>query len=323
MVDVAVVGYGQMPSVRSTEITETQMLFPVIEQAIKDSGVNRKEIGFTCSGSCDYLAGAPFAFVSNLEATGAWPPISESHVEMDGAWALYEAWVRLQEGDVDTALVFSSGTRRRADPRGPVHAARPVLPGAAVARPRVAGRPAGPGPARLRTATRRRTSPRSSPARANVVGNPNAQLTGKFDVDELLAEPYVASAAPPRLPAGLRRRGRGRARRRRHGGIAVRAAGVDPRHRPPHRPPLARRPRSHRLAVDGAGGGRGGSGIGSGAGGRDRHRTSAGGHPARCVGSRRLRRGQPVGWRPRRQPGDGHRSRAHHRGCPSGHRAGP
>jgi acetyl-CoA acetyltransferase len=77
--------------------------------------VNRKEIGFTCSGSCDYLAGAPFAFVSNLEATGAWPPISESHVEMDGAWAMYEAWVRLQEGDIDTALVFSSGISSRAN----------------------------------------------------------------------------------------------------------------------------------------------------------------------------------------------------------------
>jgi acetyl-CoA acetyltransferase len=44
-----------------------------------------------------------------VEAAGAWPPISESHVEMDGAWALYEAWVRLQHGDIDTALVFSSG----------------------------------------------------------------------------------------------------------------------------------------------------------------------------------------------------------------------
>ena len=47
--------------------------------------------------------------MQNLEAAGAWPPISESHVEMDGAWALYEAWVRLQHGDIDTALVFGSG----------------------------------------------------------------------------------------------------------------------------------------------------------------------------------------------------------------------
>src|SRR5439155_22192038 len=43
------------------------------------------------------------------DAVGAWPPIVESHVEMDGAWALYEAWVRLQHGDLDTALVYAVG----------------------------------------------------------------------------------------------------------------------------------------------------------------------------------------------------------------------
>jgi len=117
MRDIAIVSFATAPIRTDVQVTETQMLFPVIEQAINDSGINRKEIGFTCSGSCDYLAGAPFAFVSNLEATGAWPPISESHVEMDGAWALYEAWVRLQEGDVDTALVFSSGTASRGNMR--------------------------------------------------------------------------------------------------------------------------------------------------------------------------------------------------------------
>jgi acetyl-CoA acetyltransferase len=32
--------------------------------------------------------------------------MQESHVEMDGAWALYEAWVKLQLGELDTALVY-------------------------------------------------------------------------------------------------------------------------------------------------------------------------------------------------------------------------
>ena len=108
MRDVAVVSFASHTAPRVEE-TEVQLLFPVVNEAIERSGIPRREIGFTCSGSCDYLAGAPFAFVSNLEATGAWPPIAESHVEMDGAWALYEAWVRLQHGDIDSALVFSSG----------------------------------------------------------------------------------------------------------------------------------------------------------------------------------------------------------------------
>jgi acetyl-CoA acetyltransferase len=117
MRDVAVVSFASTVSTAGVEETETQMLFPVINEALERVGITRTDIGFTCSASCDYLAGAPFAFVQTLEATGAWPPISESHVEMDGAWALYEAWVRLQEGDIDTALVFSSSTATRCNLR--------------------------------------------------------------------------------------------------------------------------------------------------------------------------------------------------------------
>jgi acetyl-CoA acetyltransferase len=114
---VAVVSFAKTVSTAGVEETETQMLFPVINEALERCAITRSDIGFTCSASCDYLAGAPFAFVQTLEATGAWPPIAESHVEMDGAWALYEAWVRLQEGDIDTALVFASSTATRCDLR--------------------------------------------------------------------------------------------------------------------------------------------------------------------------------------------------------------
>lgn len=114
--EVAVVSYASVAGTHVQE-SETQMLFPVVAEAIRDSGIGRDEIGFTCSGSADYLSGGSFAFVSLLEVTGAWPPISESHVEMDGAWALYEAWVRLQHGDVDTALVYASGITSRCDLR--------------------------------------------------------------------------------------------------------------------------------------------------------------------------------------------------------------
>ena len=33
----------------------------------------------------------------------------ESHVEMDGAWALYEAWVKILTGEADIALVYGFG----------------------------------------------------------------------------------------------------------------------------------------------------------------------------------------------------------------------
>jgi len=109
MRDVAVVSFAQSKSVRDEDANEVEILMPVVSEAIEQSGVPRKQIGFTMSGSCDYLAGVPFAFVSGLDAVGAWPPIRESHVEMDGAWALYEAWVKLQTGEVDSALVYGFG----------------------------------------------------------------------------------------------------------------------------------------------------------------------------------------------------------------------
>src|SRR5262249_4264234 len=82
---------------------------PAITEALARAGLDRHEIGFTVSGSSDLLTGAPFSFVAAFDGVGAWPPIEESHVEMDGAWALYDAWVRLQHGDIDTGLVYAFG----------------------------------------------------------------------------------------------------------------------------------------------------------------------------------------------------------------------
>jgi acetyl-CoA acetyltransferase len=114
--DLAVVGWAQTPMERNTGLTETQMLMRVITDAITPLGLTRADIDFTCLGSCDYITGQAFSFVSNLDAIGAWPPKRDSHVEMDGAWALYEAWLRLHEGDIDIAVVTGSGRSSTGDP---------------------------------------------------------------------------------------------------------------------------------------------------------------------------------------------------------------
>ena len=88
---------------------EVEMMVPLISEVRKETGLDQTEIGFTCSGSSDFLAGQAFSFVMTLDAVGPVPPISESHVEMDGAWALYETWVKFQMGVIDTALVYSYG----------------------------------------------------------------------------------------------------------------------------------------------------------------------------------------------------------------------
>jgi acetyl-CoA acetyltransferase len=129
--------------------------------------------------------------VTNLEAAGAWPPISESHVEADGAWAMYEAWMRLQEDDIDVALAFGSGKSSPSDPAevwaqqlDPYYLAPlgvdPVSLAGIQARALLdAGK-----------ATERDFAEVVARSRRNAKGNPNAQLAGDVDVDALLAEPY-------------------------------------------------------------------------------------------------------------------------------------
>ena len=114
---IALNGWSVSPMVRSTDKTEAQLLLEVITGAVEDAGITRKEVDFTCAGSCDYVAGQAFSFVQNIDAIGAWPPKRDSHVEMDGAWAMYEAWIRLQEGDIDLALAFGSGKSSPGVPR--------------------------------------------------------------------------------------------------------------------------------------------------------------------------------------------------------------
>ncbi|MET9132601.1 thiolase domain-containing protein [Streptomyces antibioticus] len=108
--EIAVVAFAQTDTLRTTEEhSEVEMLMPVLHAVLERTGLKTSDIGFTCSGSSDYLAGRAFSFTLALDGVGAWPPISESHVETDGAWALYEAWTKLLTGDADTALVYSYG----------------------------------------------------------------------------------------------------------------------------------------------------------------------------------------------------------------------
>lgn len=109
MRDVAIVATAQRPMELHTRLTSVELMAPTIVAVLKRAGLTRQEIGFWCHGSCDYMSGQPFSFVSAVDAIGAWPPIVESHVEGDGALALYEAWIKIQADECDIALVFANG----------------------------------------------------------------------------------------------------------------------------------------------------------------------------------------------------------------------
>lgn len=111
MPDVAIAGFAKAPNVRETAGTTNgvEMLVPIFAEVFEKTGLSKQDIGFWCSGSSDYLAGRAFSFIAAVDAIGAFPPIHESHVEMDAAWALYEAWLKIRMGEVETALVYGFG----------------------------------------------------------------------------------------------------------------------------------------------------------------------------------------------------------------------
>ncbi|HMS77095.1 thiolase domain-containing protein [Gordonia sp. (in: high G+C Gram-positive bacteria)] len=108
---IAIVGFAHSPNVAVTHGTTNgvEMLRPCFDKLYAQLGITRTDIEFWCSGSSDYLAGRAFSFISAVDSIGAMPPINESHVEMDAAWALYEAWVKIATGEVDLALAYGFG----------------------------------------------------------------------------------------------------------------------------------------------------------------------------------------------------------------------
>ena len=192
MRDVAVVSWAQSPTVRDAGArNEVELIMPVVQQALADAGLSSvQEVDFTCSGSCDYLQGAPFAFVAGVDALGAVPPIKESHVEMDAAWALFEAWLKIQMGHAESALLYGFG---KSSPGELPHVLSlqldpyyltPLWPDSIS----LAGLQAR---AMLDAGliTEAQMAEVVARSRRNAKGNANAQLSGDVSVEELLAEP--------------------------------------------------------------------------------------------------------------------------------------
>jgi acetyl-CoA acetyltransferase len=191
MRDVAIVSFAQS-NVAREDRSEVEILLPVVKEAVRASGLARGDIDFTCSGSSDFLQGQPFAFVMALDGVGAWPPIVESHVEMDGAWALYESWVKIQTGDVDSALVYSFGKTSGGDlPEVLALALDPycvtqLWPDAdsvAALQARLYLERSG--------RTERDLAEVAARSRRDAIGNPHALVKGDFELEKLLAEPHV------------------------------------------------------------------------------------------------------------------------------------
>jgi acetyl-CoA acetyltransferase len=193
--DVAVVGFAQSPvRVRDDATTSgVEMLVPIFAEVFREVGLTRRDIGFWCSGSSDYLAGRAFSFVSAVDAIGAVPPTMESHVEMDGAWALYEAWAKVLTGEAEIALAYGFGKSSGAELRRVLalqldpYLLAPLWPDSVS----VAALQARLGLEAGRW-TEKDMAEVVARSRAAALGNPAAQVSGSVAASELLARPYVA-----------------------------------------------------------------------------------------------------------------------------------
>jgi len=169
------------------------MLVPIFTEVLGATGLTRSDIGFWCSGSSDYLAGRAFSFVSAVDAIGAVPPTMESHVEMDGAWALYEAWAKVLTGEAEIALAYGFGKSSGAELRRVLalqldpYLLAPLWPDSVS----VAALQARLGLEAGRW-TEKDMAEVAARSRAAALSNPGAQVSGSVAASELLARPYVA-----------------------------------------------------------------------------------------------------------------------------------
>lgn len=191
---VAVIGFAQAPCRPSAGTTSgVETLVPLFRQALSAAQLDRREVDFWCSGSSDYLAGRAFSFVSAIDAIGAYPPICESHVEMDAAWAFYEAYVKILAGEAETALVYgfgksSAGLLRRVlalqlDP----YVTAPLWPDSTSVAALQARLAIDAG-----IVTEQAMAEVAARSRADALTNPYAQVRGRLDVDDLVTAPYIA-----------------------------------------------------------------------------------------------------------------------------------
>ncbi|QCH22459.1 thiolase domain-containing protein [Mycobacteroides salmoniphilum] len=200
MRDVAVVSYAQSPCTAANLRDDmAEILLPVVREALEQVELRREDIDFYASGSHDFFEGRTFAYIESLDAVGAWPPISESHVEMDAAWACYEAWAWLQLGHGDIALIYGVG--RGAPPAdldqvfpssldpyylAPLHPHRHAIAGLQAAAVIEAG-----------ITTEREMADVVNQSLTDALSNPFALKAGAPGVETLLDEPYIAAPLRP------------------------------------------------------------------------------------------------------------------------------
>jgi len=102
---VAIVGYSQTGYSLDSDASREILTYEAAVGALSCAGISRDEIDTVVTANNDYMDGRTISNMRLVEPSGAWLK-DESKVEMDGAFALLYAVMRILSGDHEVALVI-------------------------------------------------------------------------------------------------------------------------------------------------------------------------------------------------------------------------
>ncbi len=102
--EIAIIGYAQTPYEADAEASREVQVLRATRAALESAGITREQLDTVITANNDYLDGRTISNMRLVEPAGAWQK-NESKVEMDGAYAVLYAVMRLLSGDHDIAMV--------------------------------------------------------------------------------------------------------------------------------------------------------------------------------------------------------------------------
>jgi acetyl-CoA acetyltransferase len=182
MTRIAAVGFASELAPIGDGRNDAELLGPVVDRAIAASGISPADMAVVGTASSEFLNGVVGNVMGAFDALTGWPPRAHSHLEADGAFALYEAWVRLMAGEGRVALVCAFSRPLAEDKRAVLTLQLdPYLV-----------QPLGPGAASLAALQARALIDSGHCSESDFAAVVSARRGG-LDVNDLLARPYVAS----------------------------------------------------------------------------------------------------------------------------------
>ena len=104
---VAIIGYAQTGYGSDVDASREILVLEAAAGALRSAGISRDDLDTVVTATNDYMDGRTISNMRLVEPSGAWFK-DESKVEMDGAYAVLYAMMRILSGDHDIAMVIGA-----------------------------------------------------------------------------------------------------------------------------------------------------------------------------------------------------------------------